>query len=91
MYWLAVRHSRNEFSPGTYSDRGEIVHSTSIRSSLIRGGGGLADQKAHTVPTISITPQRQYFVACCPTTYVSHVFGLRSICVCFPSTLKFVT
>jgi hypothetical protein len=59
----------------------------------VKGKGirGVADKEAHTVYTIDIVSQRQYVVAHCLSSYVGDVFGLHSICVCFPSTRKIVT
>jgi hypothetical protein len=62
-----------------------------VKAKGIRGVGGVADKEAYTVHTINITSQWQYFVACCLNSYASNVFGLCSICVCFPSTGKLVT
>jgi hypothetical protein len=50
--------------------------------------GGVAEKEAYTVHAINIISQRQYYVARCLISYVVNVFGLRSICVCFPSTRK---
>jgi hypothetical protein len=55
------------------------------------GLGGVADKEAYTVHTINIISQRQYFIARYLSSYVGNVFGLHSICVCFPSARKLVT
>jgi hypothetical protein len=51
----------------------------------------VADKGAYTVHTINIIFQQQYLVANCLSSYVSIVFGLHSMCICFPSTCKLVT
>jgi uncharacterized membrane protein len=78
-----------------YSSPDESVRSTSVRSKR-RGdqrglGGGVADKEEYSIHTTNIISQRQYFVARCLSSYVSNVFELRSMCVCFPSTRKLVT
>jgi hypothetical protein len=55
------------------------------------GLGGVADKEAYTARAVNITSQRYYFVARCLSSYIGNVFGLRSACVCFPSTHKVVT
>jgi hypothetical protein len=62
-----------------------------VKGMGISGVGGVADKEAYTVHTINIISQRQYFVARSLSSYVDNVFGLRSICVFFPSTCKLVT
>jgi hypothetical protein len=51
-----------------------------------RGFEGVADKKAK----IEIS-QRQHFVVSCLSSCDGNVFGLRTVCVCFPSTRKLVT
>jgi hypothetical protein len=55
------------------------------------GLGGIADKEEHTLHSLDVIFQWQYFVARCPSSSVGKVFGLHSICFCFPSTLKLVT
>jgi hypothetical protein len=62
-----------------------------VKDKGIRGVEGVEVQEAFTVHTINIISQQQYFVAHCLISSVSNVFGLHSICVCFPSTCKVVT
>jgi hypothetical protein len=50
-----------------------------VKGEGIRRLGGVADKEAHTVHTISIISQRQYFVARCLISCVGNVIGLRSI------------
>jgi hypothetical protein len=62
-----------------------------VKGKGIRGLGGVADKEACTVHTKNIISQRQYFVARCFSSYVGNIFGLHSVCVCFPSIRKLVT
>jgi hypothetical protein len=62
-----------------------------VKGKVVIGTGGVADKEAYTVHTINIISQLQYFVSRCLSSYVGNVFGLHSICVCFPSTRKLVT
>jgi hypothetical protein len=60
-----------------------------IKGKGIRGVGGVADKEAYSVRTI--VSQRQFFVPRCLISFVGSVFGLRCICVCFPSARKLAT
>jgi hypothetical protein len=62
-----------------------------VKGHGIRGLEGGAGKEAYTVHTTNIISQRQYFAARCLSSYVTNVFGLHSICVCFPSARKLVT
>jgi hypothetical protein len=75
-----------------YCNRGEYVRlrTLEVKGKGIRRVGGRADKGAYTVHTTNIISQRQYFVARCLISSVN-VFGLHSICVCFPSAQKLVT
>jgi hypothetical protein len=72
---------------------GESVRSRTVRRGReeIRGMGEAADREAYYVHTVNIISQRQYIVGCCLISYVDNVFGLHSMCVCFPSTRKLVS
>jgi hypothetical protein len=61
-----------------------------VKGKGIREMGEVADKEAYTVQTINIISQRQYFIARCLSFYVGYVFGLHSMCLCFPSTRKLV-
>jgi hypothetical protein len=54
-------------------------------------GGAVADEETFSVHNINFISQWQYFVARCLISCVGNVFGLRSVCACFPSTCKLVT
>jgi hypothetical protein len=62
-----------------------------VKGKGISGVGEVADKETYTVNTINIISPRQYFVARCLSSYIGNVFGLHSICVCFPSTRKLMT
>jgi hypothetical protein len=62
-----------------------------VKGWVIRGMGGVADKESYTVHNVNIISQLQYFVARCLSYSVGNVFGLHSICACFPSTRKIVT
>jgi hypothetical protein len=51
--------------------------------------GRVADKETYC-PYNNIISQWQYFVARYLSSYVGNVFGVDSICVCFPSTRKLV-
>jgi hypothetical protein len=68
-----------------YSSQEESVCSISARSKRQWDHGGVADKDACTIHTFNIISERQYFVARCLSSYVDNVFGLHSICFCFPS------
>jgi hypothetical protein len=69
------------------------VRSTPVRSKrqCDQRVGGIANKEAKTVHTLNIVSQRQYFVARCLSSFVGNVFGLHSICFCFPSARKLLT
>jgi hypothetical protein len=62
-----------------------------VKGKGIRRMGGVTGKETCTVHTFNIISERQYFVTRCLSSFVGDVFGLRSICVCFPSTRKLVT
>jgi hypothetical protein len=56
----------------------------------IRGVGRVSDKETYTVHITNVISPQRYFVAHCLISYVGNVFGLHSMCICFPSTHKLV-